>query len=143
MSSAIKLDWINWNVGGKTIFAAACAAIFSMLLKWVSVGPLSQNGLSQGAVLLLGLWVYPVLMLLKNKPINQIAGLACSILSVLFTLGFITSKSVEMFGKTVNASGSGAWLFLLASIALIIGVLKYEPAGAKPVLEPEFEPEQD
>ena len=123
----MKFDWKNWSLGGKVIFVAACVATASMLMKWVDVGIASQSGLSQGAFLFLGLWVYPVLMLFKNKNIHRIWGLVCSICSVVFTLGYISSKSIEMFGQTVNAAATGAYLFLLASIALIVGVVKYTP----------------
>jgi len=122
----MKFDWKNWNIGGKVIFVAACVATVSMLMKWVDVGIASRDGLSQGAFLFLGLWVYPVLMLFKNKAIHRVWGLACSIASVAFTLVYISSKSIEMFGTTVNAAATGAYLFLFASIALIVGVLKYK-----------------
>jgi hypothetical protein len=32
-----------------------------------------------------------------------------------------------MFGETINAAATGAYLFLLASIALIVGIVKYTP----------------
>lgn len=123
----MKFDWKNWNLGGKVIFVAACVATVSMLMKWVAVGFASQSGLSQGAFLFLGLWVYPVLMLFKNKKIHRVWGLACSIVSVAITIGYISSKSIEMLGETVNAAATGAYLFLLASIALIVGIVKYAP----------------
>ncbi len=125
--ATMKFDWQNWNLGGKIIFVTACVATASMLMKWLDVGIASQSGLSQGAFLLLGLWVYPVLMLFKNESINRVWGLVCSIVSVVFTLGYISSNSIELFGKTINASATGAHLFLLASIALIVGILKYKP----------------
>ena len=121
----MKFDWKNWNWGGKVIFVAACVSIVSMFMNWVDIGIASQSGLTQGAFLLLGLWVYPGLMLFKNRPIKRGWGLSCSILSVVFTIIYINSKSIALFGKTVNAAGSGAWLFLLASIALIVGVVRY------------------
>jgi len=123
----MKFDWKNWNLGGKVIFAAACVATISVLMRWVDVGIASQSGLSQGAFLFLGLWIYPVLMLFKNKAIHRVWGLMCSIASVVLTLGYISSKSVELFGETVNAAASGSYLFLLASIALIVGLVKYKP----------------
>lgn len=149
----MKFAWKNWNIGGKIIFVSACVSTLSMLMKWVDVsillqpglslekleeiknagqeyftvdlGIVSQSGLSQETFLLLGLYVYPVLMLFKNKSIHKVWGLVCSIASVVFTLYYISSKSVELFGETVNVSGNGAWLFLLSSITLIVGVLKY------------------
>lgn len=123
----MKFDWNNWSIGGKVIFVAVCVATASLLMKWVDVGIVSQSGLSQGAFLFLGLWVYPVLMIFKNKAIHRVWGLACAIASVVFTLGYVSSKSIEMFGHTVNAAANGAYLFLFASIALIVGVVKYKP----------------
>ncbi len=127
----MKFDWENWGLGGRCIFVAACAAMVSMFMDWVSVGFASQSGLTQGAFLFLALWVYPVLMLLKNKPMSRVWGLICSIASFVFTAAYISSKSIELFGKTINAAATGAWLFLLVSILLIVGVVKYSPT--KPV----------
>jgi hypothetical protein len=124
----MKFDWKNWNVGGKVIFVAGCVATVSMLMKWVDVGIASQTGLSQGAFWVLGLWVYPAIMLFKNKSIHRVWGLACSIASIALTLVYISSKSIKLFGKTLNVAGTGAYLFLFASIALIVGVVKYKPA---------------
>jgi len=85
----MKFDWKNWNLGGKVIFVAGCVAIISMLMKWVDIGIASQSGLSQGAFLFLGLWVYPLLMLFKNKSINRLWGLVCSIASIVITIGYM------------------------------------------------------
>ncbi len=123
----MKFDWEHWNLGGRIIFVAACAATASMFMDWVSIGFASQSGLTQGAFLLLALWVYPVLMLFKNKLISRAWGLICSIASVVLTSAYISSKSIEIFGKTINAAATGAWLFLLVSIALIFGIIKYIP----------------
>lgn len=51
----------------------------------------------------------------------------CSIASVVFALVYISSKSIDLFGESVNAAATGAYLFLLASIALIVGIVKYKP----------------
>ena len=122
----MKYDWNNWNIGGKIIFVSSCAATLSMIMNWVDVGIASQSGLSQGAFLFLLLWIYPVLMLFKNKPILKSWGLGFSIASVIFSLVYISSKSIELFGRSVNAAASGAYIFLFASIGLIFGIIKYE-----------------
>jgi len=126
----MKFDWKNWNLGGKIIFLTACASTLSMFMNWVDIGIASQTGLSQMAFLFLALYVYPVLILFKNKPMNKIWGLVCSILSVVLTIAYISSKSIEIFDSSVNAAATGAWLFLLSSIALIFGVIKYRPSTA-------------
>ena len=127
----MKFDWANWDIGGRIIFIAACVAIVSMFMKWVDVGIVSRSGLGQVTMFLLGLYVYPVLMLFENKPISRVWGLVCSILAVVFTLVYINSQSVEFLGASINIVGPGAWIFFLASIALIVGVLKYSPTESR------------
>ena len=132
----MKIQWDEWNIGGKIIFTSACVAIISFLFAWVDIGLVSQNGISQGTFLLGALYVYPVLKLLKNQSIERKWGIACGVASIVLTIIYISSKSVSMFGKSINASGSGAFLFLLASIALIIGILKYSRIEISELEEP-------
>ena len=130
----MKFDWEKWNLGGRIIFVSVCIAALSMLMNWVDVGFASSSGLSQGTFLFLGFWVYPVLMLFKNKDIKRLWGLACPIAAAAFTLVYISSKTVELFGESRNAAAGGAWLFLLTSIVLVVGVLKYNPADEETTL---------
>ena len=123
----MKFDWQNCNTGGKVIFIASCVATLSLFMKWVDIGFASQTGLSQDAWLFLPLWIYPVIKLLKNGHINRMGGLVCSIGSVIASVSYISSKSIDVFGETVNVAATGAYVYLLASIALIIGVVKYRP----------------
>tara|TARA_B110000014_G_C20124200_1_gene597479 strand:+ start:69 stop:464 length:396 start_codon:yes stop_codon:yes gene_type:complete len=121
----IKQKWQVWSMGNKIIFSSACVAAVSMLLTWVDIGFASQNGLSQGTFLLLGFYIYPVMRLLKNEDMNKLWGRVCSIGSVITAIIYISSKTIEVFGSTVNAASTGAYLFLFASIALIVGIEKY------------------
>ena len=127
----MKIEWQKWNVGGKTIFVALCSAVASMLMNWVDIGFVSQSGLSQGAFMLLAFWIYPSIILFNQRPINKLWGGLSSLGSVLSACGYISSKSIELFGETLNASAGGAYLFLIASIALLVGVLKYELTVSK------------
>ena len=126
----VGLDyWKNWNSGGRIIFASACTALISMFMTWVDIGIAQKNGFDQQAFLLLVFWIYPVFRLLKNKMINGVFGLLSSIASVILIIGYINSKSGELINRTVNFSGTGAWVFLFASIALGVGIVKYVPGG--------------
>ena len=120
-----KQKWQLWTVGNKTIFISTCIATFSMFISWVDVGFVSQNGFSQGTFLLLGLYVYPLMQLFKNENINKVWGRICSIGSLVCVILYISSKTIEVFGSTVNAASTGAYLFLFSAIALIIGIEKY------------------
>jgi hypothetical protein len=134
---SVKFDWNRWNAGGKVVFVAACVATASMLFDWVSIGIASANGISQGTFLFLALFVYPVWMLLTNRPIHRTGGIACGAVGILFTFGYIASKQTEIFDRSVNLASGGAYLFLLACIALIVGVIKYSPVIDLPGNAPE------
>lgn len=126
----MKVDWDNWNDGGKLIFVNACLAILSMFMNWSDIGIASRTGISNGAVLYLGLWVYPVLMLLRDKPINLGWGLLCAVLSFAFaSIQIIDMTSKELFGETIDVSAIGAWVFLVASFFLGVGVIRYQSFG--------------
>lgn len=127
----MKFDWSNWNSGGKTIFVSACIGLGSMFMKWADIGLVSRSGLEQGAVLYLGFYVYPLLMLLQSKPIVRLWGLGCSIGAVALTVIYIDSQSIEFFGVTTNVAGMGAYLFILTSVALAVGILKYNPIDSR------------
>lgn len=137
----MKFDWNNWNVGGKTIFVAACVAVLSMFLKWVDLRIVSANGFSQGTFLFLGVFVYPVLMLLQQRPINRNIGVGCAVGGIVLALGYYLSSFEEIMGRTVVVAGSGPWVFLFASIALLVGVLKYEPVATAPAASEESKQE--
>ena len=122
----LKVDWNNWGLGSRIIFASSCVAIVSMLFNWVNVGFIAENGFSQQTVIFLGLWVDPALFLLQGKKIDKNIGLGCAAGSFLVTAFYINSKTVVLLGNSVNAAGLGAWIFLLASAALGYGVFQFD-----------------
>ena len=128
-----KFDWRNWNLGGKVIFVSTCAAAASMLIPWVDIGIASRNGISQGAILFLALFIYPMWGLLTNRSINLWGGIACGAGGILFSLLYIASKEVEIYGISGNAASGGSYVFLLSCVALIFGVVKY-PIALKPTI---------
>ena len=125
--------WEGWNYGGRIIFIASCIALASMFMSWVDVGIIKRNGFEQQTFLLLVFWIYPVFMLFRNKAINRIFGIFCSIGSFILTIAYVNSKSVELFDRQVNAAATGAWIFVFASVALGFGIIKYIPIGSHDV----------
>jgi hypothetical protein len=125
----MKVDWKNWNWGGKTIFLCAIGAVASQFFAWVDIGFASQNGFEQGAFLFLLFWLYPVIKLLKGKPSMKWLSLILSILSVISVLVYMEDKTISFMGMTKNASGMGAVVFLLSSIGLLVGAAGYKAIG--------------
>jgi len=127
----MQFNWKEWNYGGKVIFGSACVALFSLFMDWVDITIMTQNGFVQQGYLLLICWIYPLYVLLKNKKINLVGGIVSSGISILFMIVYISSKTMSdtIMGQDVsmNVAASGAWVFLFASISLLIGVLRYSP----------------
>ena len=132
---AMEFDFQHWSTGGKVVFIASCVAVVSLLLPWIDVGIATRAGLTQVSILLLGFYVYPMLMLLQKQPIHKGAGIACGALAIVGTLWWILHYRADVFGQTIDASGIGSKIFLLASIALTVGVVmmvKDQEAAAPP-----------
>ena len=129
----MKFNFTRWSLGGKLIFIASCLAVFSLFLKWVDFGILSVSGFQQDGYLFLVLFLYPLYALFTEKPLNKTLGLISAGLAVILGIYFAFSKTVEIFGSTVNGTGSGLYLFIIASLILIAGVIKYEVVKTEPV----------
>ena len=119
-----KKLWENWSLNNKIIFVAACVSTVSMLLSWVDIGISSANGFSTGTFLLLGFYAYPMMQLVKNNELNKLYARICSFGSLVCSIIYISSNTISMFGESINVSSTGAYIFLLASIAFIVGVEK-------------------
>ncbi|WEK54724.1 MAG: hypothetical protein P0Y55_01195 [Candidatus Cohnella colombiensis] len=121
----MKFNFNSWNLGGKSIFISACLAIVSLFFNWVEFSFISQNGIEQDAYLFLAVFIYPVLVLLQEKPLNQIIGYICAVIGVICGIAYINAKSTTLFGTTINASGTGPYIFIVACILLAFGTYKY------------------
>lgn len=128
---APKIAWGSWSVGGKVVFCATCLALFSFLLPWVDIGFTSRNGFTQGGFLLGALYIYPAYKLLTSQKGSRAIGMTCAVLAVLFSIIYISSKTVDIFGESINAASAGVEVFIVASILLGIGVWLRagEPSG--------------
>ncbi|HSH36252.1 MULTISPECIES: hypothetical protein [Schnuerera] len=122
----MKINFKEWSFGGKLIFISAIIAILSLFMSWVDAGIVRASGFQQQGYIFLVLYIYPIFKLLKGVKMNKLIGLICSILSVISGIVFLNTKNVDLFGSTVNAAGTGLYLFIIASIMLTIGVIKYK-----------------
>ena len=118
----MKFNWKTSTLGQKIIFSSTLVAILSLLLPWADMGLTSVHGFGQQGYILLIFYIYPLIKILKQEPITKKYGIISSSLAVLSSIVFAFSKSVEVLGTSVNLSGSGLILFILCSIALLIGI---------------------
>ncbi|GED18308.1 hypothetical protein [Kurthia gibsonii] len=117
------MNFKQLSLGKKIILITTVLALISLFLPWVELGILSASGFQQGGYLFLIAFIYPVYCVLKNTYINKVGGLVCGIVALIASIAYISSKSDEIFGTAINVAGSGAYLFLISTIGLIIGVI--------------------
>lgn len=117
------MNFKQLSLGKKIILITTVIALISLFLPWVELGILSASGFQQGGYLFLIAFIYPVYCVLKNTYINKVGGLVCGIVALIASIAYISSKSDEIFGTAINVAGSGAYLFLISTIGLIIGIV--------------------
>jgi hypothetical protein len=118
---------VQWDRGGKLIFAASFAAGLSFLLPWFDDGMVTANGIQKIGIIFAALFCYPLFKLLRNEAMNQKSALACAVASVLLSILVISDTVIPTDAGRTNVSGTGAHLYLVASIALIVGVMMHHP----------------
>lgn len=121
----MRFNFGAWDIGGKSIFIAACLAIISLFFTWVDIGFYAENGFEQQAFIFLACFIYPIIRLLQDKSINRIGGYICAIAGIVCGIAYISSKSAEMFGVQIQAAGTGPYVFIVASVILGFGVFRY------------------
>ena len=127
MNINIKIDWNEWNLGEKVIFASACVAVLSLFMPWISTSMYKLSGLSTYYALILFLaFVYPLYYIMTKEVFNQNLALGLAGISSGVCLLWMFSNDVTFFGKTVNATGSGMILFFLCTLSLGFGIWKHK-----------------
>ena len=72
-----------------------------------------------------------MLKILKSEKMSFLPALASGVIMLLITIYFISTKSINVYGESINVSGWGLWLFLLTSIAFTLGIYLEEKGGFK------------
>lgn len=115
------------SLGGKIVVCALAVQIISLFMPWVDLGFITASGFNQQGFLLFIPTGYLIYLVVMNKEMNRVLGLVLSGASALGAIYFMTSKSLDMFGSSANVSGSGLYLFLLASLVFVAGIYMYKP----------------
>lgn len=121
----MKETFENWNNGGKLIFIGSVLAVLSLFMKWVDAGIISASGFQQQGYLLLVLFVYPLVKLFNGQAMNKVLGLISGGLAIIAGIAFMFSKTVEVFGETINMASTGLYVYIIAAIILTVGIVMY------------------
>jgi len=117
----MNFDFKNMSLGEKLVLISACIAILSLFMPWASLFGLSQNGFQQQGYILLIAFLYPVITILTGKQINYITGIISGVVGVIFMFIYMNSKHADLLGTSINATGTGAYIGLVATVILIVG----------------------
>ena len=81
---------------------------------------------SKGYISLL-FWIYTHLVrLFQNKKIHSIIGIISAAAAIALVLFFLTDLSVDFYVVEFNVTGIGVYVFVVAAIALALGVIMYQ-----------------
>ncbi|NLM24800.1 MAG: hypothetical protein GX208_01595 [Firmicutes bacterium] len=117
---------VDWNLGGIIIFLSLLVAIVSLFMTWIDLGPMTWNGLDQKGYISLLFWIYPLVRLFQNKKIHSIIGIISAAAAIALVLFFLTDLSVDFYVVEFNVTGIGVYVFVVAAIALALGVIMYQ-----------------
>lgn len=121
----MAFDWKTLSLNKQIILGSFGISLFSLFLPWVDIQLITLNGFQQQGYLFLICFIYPLYCILSAKKHNALVSLALGVLTVILTIWFINSKSVEIYeGESVNVSGSGLWLFALCTFAFTFACFK-------------------
>lgn len=114
----------EYTTGSKIILGSGLVAFISLFLNWVDVGFAARNGIQEGGFLFFFLISYPIYKAYKKESFNKPIAYGLVILSIILMIGYINSATIELFGRSANASSSGAHLFLISLFGLLTGIYK-------------------
>lgn len=116
------MNFKSLSLGHMVITGSGILALVSMFLKWADFDFMGyENGFQNFGFILLALFVYPLVCVFKNKPVNKILGVSSSVVGMIATFLHYTHYGVNFFGTYMNFSSTGLYLFLLSVIGLLVG----------------------
>ena len=121
----MAFDWKTLSSNRQIILGSFGISLFSLFLPWVDIQLITLSGFQQQGYLFLICFIYPLYCILSAKEHNALVSLALGVFTIILTIWFINSKSVEIYeGESVNVAGSGLWLFALCTFAFTFACFK-------------------
>lgn len=111
----------EFDLGEKIVIISSIIGVISLFMPWVDMGFAKTSGFQQQGFIFLIFFIYPVYKILKGEKYNKIIGITLGILSIVLSIMYNKSKTVDFFGETANFSGTGMYIFIFAAIGFTIG----------------------
>lgn len=108
----------------KIILAGVVIAIVSLFMPWVETGVFSANGFQQEGYICLACFAYPTIMIFQQKNYNKKVSIIVLAIGLVFMLYFLGSKSLDLFGESVNCASTGIYVMIVGLIVSLVGVIK-------------------
>lgn len=109
-------------LGSRIVLISSGVALAVHAFPWVDVGIMSASGFQQTLAAFMLFYIYPFYCAAKDRPIKRVGAYICGALAIASAVLYISSKQLELFGRSFNAASTGVYLFIVCSIALIYGV---------------------
>lgn len=127
MKIDIKINSKDLDKGQLIILVSTFFAFISLFLPWVNAAFVTASSFQMNTFLFMLLYILPVYQVFNRKKFfidpthNFIVEVGAGVLATFFTIIFILTRATNLFGHSVNFSGSGSYLFLFSSLALTYG----------------------
>ena len=127
MKIDIKINSKDLDKSQLIILVSTFFAFISLFLPWVNAAFVTASSFQMNTFLFMLLYILPVYQVFNRKKFfidpthNFIVEVGAGVLATFFTIIFILTRSTNLFGHSVNLSGSGSYLFLFSSLALTYG----------------------
>ena len=123
----MSFDIKKLDISGKIVLASAAVGLLGLLLPWVELkglGSTSGIGNFWCIVFTVICWGIPLYTIFTGKASNSAAIIGGGVVGFIFTLIFYSKNTITVFDKSANLSGSGLYIYLCSTIALMIaGIL--------------------
>lgn len=109
------------NLGQLFIIGSALVAVFSLFLSW-SKWQIAKNGFESQAYLFLIIFIYPIVMVVRNKIPKKKYGYLLALLGALFGITYMLMNTIPIEGVAVKAYGYGPYIFMISCLILGYGI---------------------
>lgn len=112
----------------KLMISGMILSVLSLFFKWSELLYISANGFKQQGYILLLIFIYPFIKILRKEFVYKIIGYICGGVGLFFSTLFIYVSSIDFLGSTIHTARIGPYIFIISCVLFLIGVrIQEEP----------------